>query len=179
MRLALAGKTCSGKDAVAAALHIPRFSFADGMKDEIAALLTLKGVTTTREMINADKARYRSILQVYGTEVVRRFIDDDYWIKRCLAQLPKDICADVVVTDVRFPNEVNALMCDGFTVVRLDVSRDAQIQRYQAAHGAAPEVSQFAHVSETALDSYSFIHRINADLPLAAVVAQINRLWAR
>lgn len=176
MRIGLSGKFCSGKDTVGAALGIPRYAFADGMKDEVAGLLTLKGVSTSRDDINEHKAQFRSMLQVYGTDFVRHHVDDNYWVKRLLANIPDKTSA--VVTDVRFPNEAEALQDNGFLVVRLDVPQELQVKRYQMFHGTSPEPSQFTHISETALDDYPFIFRINASKPIDEVVADVKNLWA-
>jgi hypothetical protein len=144
--IGLSGRKRSGKDTVCDLvrdLHpgrVTRIAFADALKEEVAQLL---GVTVTE--IEADKARYRGILQWWGTEW-RRHQDPLYWIKRTAEKIERiraDRSADVVVvTDVRFLNE--ALLIEDLGGALLRVSRP----------GA--DTDPDAHSSETALDNYQF-----------------------
>ena len=59
-------------------------------------------------------AEYRRLLQVLGTDCIRKY-DKDFWVKAAMKQvacLPSD--ARVVFTDVRFPNEADAINERGF-----------------------------------------------------------------
>lgn len=61
---------------------------------------------------------FRGLLQRYGTEAHREIFDDDFWVKAVdlTTESDDDI---VVVTDVRFPNEAQAIKDAGGYVVRL------------------------------------------------------------
>ena len=139
--IGITGKKGHGKDTLCNALQqiagdkVDRVAFGDALKREVAELL---GITV--DDINADKPRFRLMLQFYGTEW-RRHQDPEYWIKRLretIAGLPAFCIA--VVTDVRFANEAALIEeLGGFTV------RVTAWKRY-------PDDSD-NHSSETELDN--------------------------
>ena len=53
----------------------------------------------------------RQVLQVIGTDVIRKHLGDDTWIRLALQKIKEALGAGkrVVVSDVRFPDEVRAL----------------------------------------------------------------------
>ena len=53
----------------------------------------------------------RRLLQTLATEVVRNMFGDDVWIDLAFASLPPD--ADVVITGIRYPNELEAIRHSG------------------------------------------------------------------
>lgn len=83
----------------------------------------------------------REIMQFLGTDYVRK-TQDDYWIQRWLSSTLGDHC--VLVPDLRFPNEEQAIRSVGGLVIRI-VRIDAP-------------ASTSSHSSETEID------KINADL---------------
>lgn len=141
--IALSGRKRSGKDTVceilktlAAPRRVARVAFADALKEEVAALL---GVTL--EEIETHKARYRGILQWWGTEW-RRHDNDRYWLDKARQKIEalRGSADIVVVTDARFPNEGDLIRSMGGRVVRIE--RGSQ--------------SLDPHPSETAMDGYDF-----------------------
>ncbi len=130
-----------------------RFAFADALKDAVATIFLwprglLEGDSnasrTFRETVDpwwSHKLGYevtpRLILQKMGTEACRHGIADNIWI----TALEKRIHGyeDVVITDVRFPNEIDFIRSAGGVLIR--VSR-----------GADPTTEELSkmHVSETA-----------------------------
>lgn len=79
----------------------------------------------------------RVFLQELGVAV--RDEDEDFWVRTAMAKMPSD--SPVVVTDVRFPNEVTAVSAQG-SIVR--------VTRHDADEAAAHD----PHISEHALDGY-------------------------
>lgn len=151
--LALLGRARSGKDTLAARLveshGYTRVAFADPLKrmaEEISPLVpTSNGVHVRLATLIADvgweyaKDRYpevRRLLQWMGHTV--RDLDPDFWVRVALGAV-EAAPGPVVVTDVRYPNEAEALRARGFRMVR--VIRPGQ-----------DFVS--SHTSETALDRY-------------------------
>lgn len=147
--IGLSGRKRSGKDTVysiiqeeAAHRQPHRVAFADPLKEEVSALLNVPVAD-----LEADKARFRGILQWWGTEW-RRGQNPNYWIDLTRARIRalRGSTGMVVVTDVRFPNEAELIESMGGTVVR--------ISRLEADTVVDP------HSSEVVMDSYPFRHVI-------------------
>ena len=68
--------------------------------------------------------------------IIRQNIDEDFWVKSLWAVV--DNWNNVIIADVRFPNEVNSIKERGGIIIRLN--RDKSRIDY--------------HISETALDDY-------------------------
>jgi hypothetical protein len=88
----------------------------------------------------------RGLLQRLGTEAGRGILGDNVWIDAALGGVKPD--GRYVVTDVRFPNEADAVR-----------SRDGRIWRVSRS-GVGPANS---HASETSLDDYDFDARVSND----------------
>ena len=108
----------AGKDTffsiVAERIPARRLAFADELKSECA-----KACGVTIGQINEDKARFRPLLQWWGTEF-RRNQDSEYWLKKMLVSL--DALSDwvtVFVTDVRFENEAQLIRSQGGEIIRV------------------------------------------------------------
>lgn len=162
MIIGLSGYAQSGKDTVGSllvdAFGFERVAFADKMK-EIA--LTLDPFVSFVEMLPGDDARLlrlsdvlsaghgwenakkspevRRLLQRLGTEVGRNMIGTDFWVDLTFQSLLPN--KDYVFTDVRFPNEAEAISAAGGWMVR--VSRPS--------FGPAND-----HLSEVALDDWDY-----------------------
>jgi len=59
----------------------------------------------------------REVMQFFGTEYVRR-IQDDYWIQKLLAEVGNS--RQVLIPDVRFPNEAAALRSYGGIIIKVE-----------------------------------------------------------
>lgn len=160
MIIGLSGVARSGKDTAAVYLEkeygFQRVAFADKLK-EIALVLNpyvpgvYAGYHTMQEMVEQygwDELKDRSpdarrFLQVLGTEVGRNMFGEDCWVNLALYEngKPKD---GIVVSDVRFPNEAEAIRDIGGVVAR--------IERPGAGLAGGAEL----HPSETALDNFTF-----------------------
>jgi hypothetical protein len=88
----------------------------------------------------------RRLLQVLGTDVGRKMFGENFWIDIALSGLkPED---KVVVSDVRFPNEGNAIKALSGSLWRINR------HNHSAVNG---------HASEHAMDNYMFSHVIYND----------------
>lgn len=157
MIIGLIGYIGSGKGTVGDILvrdhGYRQFAFADSLKDAVAQIFLwprglLEGDTTSsrafRERVDpwwSHKLGYevtpRLILQKMGTEACRHGIADNIWI----AALEKRIQGydDVVITDCRFPNEIEFIRSAGGKIIQ--VERDPL--------PTADAISKM-HISETA-----------------------------
>lgn len=148
-RIALIGRARSGKDSVAARLverhGFKRVAFADRLKECALALDPLiHGTARLSEMVERngwDAAKshpeVRRVLQHFGQGV--REIDPGFWIRAAFPAMLGE--TRLVVSDVRYRNEADALRSAGFTLVR--------ITRPGLPLGAGSD-----HVSENELSSY-------------------------
>ena len=151
MIIGVCGFIGSGKDTIADYLvnlhHFRRESFANTLKDAVSAVfgwdrMMLEGRTKQarewREQVDPWWAQRlsiphltpRFILQQWGTEVCRKGFHNDIWIASLENKL-RNSRDDVVISDCRFPNEINAIKQAGGIVVR--VVRGPEPEWYHAA----------------------------------------------
>lgn len=136
----LTGYAGVGKDAFAKSLKLrggfERVGFADAVK-EMALVLnpvlwfpgkswdtqeTLSSIVNKYGWEGAKKApSVRQYLQVLGTDAVRNIIGNDAWIRAAEAKVIGHLREgrNVVITDVRFPNEAAFVKSYGGTVVKI------------------------------------------------------------
>lgn len=155
MIIGLSGYARSGKDTVAEQLVLKhgfkQYSFAEPMKKAMYILNPIVkvdevGMFTYQGAVDAygiDEAKVkfpeiRRLLQVFGTEVGREMFGNNFWVDLCLNNVESDL---IVVSDVRFVNEAEAIRSRGGQVWRID------------RPGIGPVTG---HASETALDGYKF-----------------------
>ena len=129
-----------------------RLAFADALKQELA-----DACKTTVSFIEANKEVFRLGLQWWGTEWRRNVSGKNYWIDRVREKYerladPPGVPELVIITDTRFPNELELVHALGGKVWR--------VQRKGVDGGDA-------HVSERALDGHHAdrILRNDSDLP--------------
>jgi hypothetical protein len=141
--IGLSGRKGAGKDTVFRflrehhpELRIARVAFADALKEEVAQCLEIPV-----SAIEADKPRFRLILQWWGTEW-RRHQCPTYWIDRAREKIAalRDTVDVVVVTDVRFINEARLI--------------DELAGRVVRVANVRAETSADAHLSEIEMDDY-------------------------
>lgn len=127
MRIALSGLKRSGKDTIGSYLiqnyGCKRFAFADEVKRLAKELFP-------EEFVQNDKPV--DLLQWLGNTMRQR--NPDVWINMLTTKilLTKDPVPNLVVTDVRYPNEVQALKNLGFTIVKVQVPVEVSIERCKA-----------------------------------------------
>lgn len=93
----------------------------------------------------------RKILQVVGTDLFRNNFDPDFWVKCGEDQIlgQTRLGRSVVVSDCRFPNEVDKIKQLGGTTIRII---------------KLGQTNEDLHESETALDDYVADHTIVAPM---------------
>ena len=202
MIIGIAGFQGSGKDTIADYLQniygFKRDSFAATLKDAVAAVFAwdrelLEGRTTEsrawREQVDpwwADRLNMpdltpRLVLQKWGTEVARKSWHDDTWIASLENKLAR-AHNDIVITDVRFPNEIQAVRNAGGVVIRVvrgpepewyNVAVDTNQGTFNHMAQAYPEV----HPSEWAWIGTEFDAVIDNNANgLDPLFAQVKRL---
>ena len=137
MIIGFVGFIGSGKDTAADYLvnfhGFRRDSFANTLKDAVAAVFgwdrtLLEGRTKEArewreqvdpwwsERLNMPHLTPRWILQYWGTEVCRQGFHDDIWIASVENKMRKT-ADNIVISDVRFPNEIKAIHNAGGKVI--------------------------------------------------------------
>ena len=144
MIIGFVGLIGAGKDTAADYLvnfhGFRRDSFANTLKDAVANVFgwdrtLLEGRTKEarewREQVdpwwaqrlNMPKLTPRWVLQYWGTEVCRHGFHDDIWIASVENKMRKTT-DNIVISDVRFPNEIKAIHNAGGLVIRVKRGED-------------------------------------------------------
>jgi hypothetical protein len=157
MIIGLSGYAQTGKDTVAQHLvenyGFVRIAFADAIREALYKLNPIlsdyTGLPGIRlawavdhagwESVKKDSQECRRMLQRFGTEVGRELWGSDFWVNVAMAKT--NGIANVVITDVRFPNEYDAIKDNGGQVWRVQKLDNVPVND---------------HPSETALDSHNF-----------------------
>jgi len=90
----------------------------------------------------------RKVLQFVGTELMRH-IDPDIWVKKVLRQMDGIWCDDeaagipIVISDVRFLNEVKLIQANSGIVVRVE-RLDPDFESTTPAHASESELADFS-----------------------------------
>lgn len=155
--IGITGYARSGKDTFAARLTeahgFAKASFAQPVKDAALRLDPLipfgashpQSTARLSWLVGRDGWEYakdfypevRRTLQRLGTDAIRT-LDPDFWVRMAVGKL--DPAQPTVFTDVRFPNEADAILASGGHLVR--VTRPDQ------------QLTKDRHPSETAMDNY-------------------------
>lgn len=117
--------------------------------------LDLEWLNVTREQFFEEKTLFtRALLQIYGTDIFCKRIDQDYWAKLVLNKAEKCEEDITLITDTRFPNELSLLQnSNKFKTISIRIDRETGIE--------------CDHPSEIALDEFKewdFIVDNNGDL---------------
>lgn len=207
MIIGFTGFISAGKDTAADYLvnvhGFRRDSFANTLKDAIAAIFgwdrtLLEGRTTEarqwREQVDEWWANRlgipdltpRWILQYWGTEVCRNNFHDDIWIASLENKMRKTK-DNIVISDVRFPNEIKAIQNVGGRVIRIRRGPDPDWYADAIASNAGPKNMSWAlssermkklgiHASETAWIGCKLDTEISNDGTVDDLFSQIDQL---
>ena len=201
MIIGLCGFISAGKDTVADYLvdsyNFRRESFAATLKDAVSYVFgwdrdLLEGRTRAarewREQTDdwwsarlGKPITPRLILQLWGTEVCRKGFHDDIWIASLENKLRKSD-TDVVISDCRFPNEINSIKSAGGKVVWVQRGimphwYDVALQANRGIEAAQRFlVDQGIHASETAWVGTDFDMILDNNGTIADLYEQVKNL---
>jgi hypothetical protein len=205
MIIGFVGFIGSGKDTAADYLvnthGFRRDSFANTLKDAVAYVfgwdrVMLEGRTKEArewreqvdtwwaERLNMPNLTPRLMLQLWGTEVCRSGFHDDIWIASLENKIRKTK-DDIVISDVRFPNEINAIHNAGGTVVQIKRGLtphwyDTAVQANRGVESAIKFLkNEGIHASETAWVGGGIDHVITNDSTIDELFDQIEKLLPR
>ena len=207
MIIGFVGFIGSGKDTAADYLvnfhGYRRDSFANTLKDAVACVfgwdrVLLEGRTKEarewREQVDpwwserlGRNITPRLMLQLWGTEVCRNGFHDDIWIASLENKMRKT-GDNIVISDVRFPNEIKAIHNAGGIVVRIKRGDDPEWYDAAVSANAGPngnatwslskaKLAQLGiHASETAWVGGTIDHTVYNDTTIDALFEQIRCL---
>jgi hypothetical protein len=168
MIIGLIGFIGAGKNTVSDILTEYGFcseSFAGPLKDVAASIFNwdramLEGNTSAsrisretvdewwNERLKIPNFTPRIALQILGTDILRNHFHADIWVLSMEARI-KDAKKNVVITDVRFPNEVRIVRELGGKIVRIKRGEDPEWFSLAASnHESMPMVYPDIHASE-------------------------------
>lgn len=163
MRVAISGKMASGKSTAAEALvgvGFERMALADPLK---RVANTIADWLRDRELIegnvysdltNKASKHGREWLQFLGTECMRDLVLPDLWERVLVHRLPRG--EDVVVDDLRFKTEAQALMDAEFLLIRIEAPDDLRLARAGWLYSGQETAG---HRSEQELDDWDLWHK--------------------
>ena len=181
MLIGLCGYAGVGKDTAARVLldelSFQRIAFANPIKKALLALdpiipspeeghyMRLSDFCDSHDWSEVKEyPEVRRLMQIMGTEVGRNLFDPDLWVKLAKRQLESTLSVgDVVVTDVRFPNEARLVRGYGGILVRIE----------RPGFGPVNE-----HVSDRASERWAYDHRIDNDSDVATLQSNLRQLVA-
>lgn len=177
MNVGIIGRARTGKDTAGKWFvderGYRRLAFADALKDAALKVDPIVEVDNTGDYYRLaenvtefgweaakEDDEVRRILQELGSAM--RAVDPDIWIRPVLAKAieANDAGVPVVVTDVRYPNEVEALKRSGFRLLHIN----------------RPGVPQLNHESER-LGPEAAHYLVQNDGDLAHLGEQLERIW--
>lgn len=170
MLIGIAGPKRSGKDTLARGLSklldLPVDSFAAPLRKFVADLLNISMVTMEdckeHPIKWLDGKTPRQIMQLVGTEGCRDLVHPELWLRSLLHRIPQ---RGAIISDVRFPNEAQAILARGGVVIELS----------RPGTGTGD-----AHISEKPLDDHLVTFRLrNAGTIEELIDAGMNALAAR
>lgn len=148
MKIAISGKMCAGKSFITNALmkyfnnnikkNFNKISFAD---DVYYIARNMFGMTE----------KNRVLLTSIATKM--REIDNDVWAKSTILRVNK--LENVIIDDLRFLNELQLLKKNKFFLIRINISKELQLQRLKKTYPNTYQqhLEKINHQSEIALDN--------------------------
>jgi hypothetical protein len=197
----------SGKDTAADYLvnyhGFRRDSFANTLKDAVACVFgwdrtLLEGRTSEARKWREQQDEWwtkrlgkpitpRWVLQYWGTEVCRQGFHDDIWIASLENKMRKT-ADNIVISDVRFPNEITAIHNAGGLVVRIKRGEDPEWYDAAVSTNRGPDgnstwslsISKLErlgiHTSETAWVGGDIDHTVINNTTIDDMFGQIKNL---
>lgn len=151
MRIALCGKMGSGKSYIAKLFsekyNCKIISFAGRVKKLANELFDMK-------------EKDRNLLQNLSQKI--KEIDKNVWVNVVKKEINK--YENVVIDDLRFPNEYQMLRDLDFIVIRLNIDRDIRIDRLSGKYkNFKDHLQAMEHVSETLLEDFVYDFEVVSD----------------
>ncbi|WP_188068998.1 hypothetical protein [Brevibacillus brevis] len=178
VKIALTARARAGKDAAAAHLTqqygFVRFAFGDGIRKVCSELFPERF---------ANDRKPRALLQGVGQAM--RVFDPDVWVNATMRDIRtllyftpyyKDF-DNIVITDLRQPNEISRLRAEGFVVIRVKCDEATRRQRMLDA-GDTFDERDLTHETELHSDGFAVDYEIVNNGSLAELHAKVDAVMA-
>lgn len=139
------------------------------------------------------KYTYRRFIQEVATNAIRDVIHPDTWVNILFSELPSNPLW--VITDVRFPNEIDSIVSRGGIVIKVTApefyylnSKTNSIEKRRVLvdeEGLFPmketdelvKISKYFHSSETSIDNYdNFSYILNNDGGITELIGKVKEM---
>lgn len=119
----------------------------------------------------------RRFLQILGT--LRRAEDPEYWTSLLVQGIRESGAQYAVLTDTRYPIELEAARSMGLLPVYLSITDETQAERLESRDGRAPGPVALTHSSECSINEGTpGVAVVDANRPTREVAEDVIRLWA-
>ncbi len=157
--LGVSGFARSGKDTIANYLvreyDFTRLAFADPMRDLLYATNPIVDSDGERDwrvqdavnmygwdVAKVDYPEIRALLQRLGTEGGRKIFGENFWVDQTIKKA-KEIGGKIVISDVRFENEVEAIRANGGIVIRVNREGISSVNNHVSDKGLSDDLVDF------------------------------------
>lgn len=118
----------------------------------------------------------REVLQIVGTELLREGFNENIHMASTIADI-KDT-DNVIITDTRFENELEAVKKRGGITIR--VNRPCKIYGGSGYHKMSCPVSKSGeHLSETSLDKAEFDYVVDNDSDIQSLIEKVKQILTK
>ena len=122
MKIAITGKMCSGKSTLAQIIK-------ETNQEYVIYSFGLKIKELAKDIFNM-KEKDRTLLTSIGTKM--REIDPEVWTNYIIKQTEKE--THCIVDDLRYQNEYDILVKNGFKIIQLNISKENQEKRIKKVY---------------------------------------------
>ncbi|GEK57160.1 hypothetical protein CHL76_02375 [Marinococcus halophilus] len=165
-KIAICGKFRSGKNTVADIISgqygMTQFAFSEG--------IWATGRLLFPEDFNGNQ-KPRKLLQDVGQKL--REVDEDIWVRFLFNNIEASGEKDIVITDLRQPNEMKYLRENGFFIIRVGASLGTRLNRATEAGDRFTKVTA-EHETESYLNDFDVDYSINNDGTLEELHEQVK-----
>lgn len=201
--IGISGFIGSGKGTVATCLTdqygFRKDSFAASLKDVCSSIFgwprdLIEGETTESRLwreqvdewwatkLNIPNFSPRVALQLVGTNALRNHLSEELWTSSLENRIRKNPSQNVVISDVRFPNEIKFIQDQGGIMIRVRRGPDPEWYRYaqmanagnQFAKSVMSKTYSAVHQSEWAWAGTKFDFEINNYTTLANLTIETS-----
>ncbi|WP_427036541.1 AAA family ATPase [Cytobacillus pseudoceanisediminis] len=170
IKVAVCGTLRSGKDTVANWFK---------EKEKFTSFAFSEGIWTTGRLLfphefNNPKVKPRKMLQDLGQKL--REIDPDVWVRYTFNRIEEVGANRVIVTDLRQPNELEALKNDGFFIIRVNAEPEVRIERAKAA-GDKFNYQDMLHETEKHVQGFQVDFDIDNNGTIEELESQIEKAF--